>query len=219
MWFIRKRDKILEKWTCNYCNLKPKTRIYVRLNLPRLKTDHVGPLLYATCVYFPFHYIDIITDQNASLSAPPITPFPIIQECQQSTDSYAGGSECSLPLSSVNITCDVLGYFPSISLYFLHDSAKVPIFQSMEWNNTDGTRNKSVTIRAEASNEPYICVASDIPGLGSSEWNSSIYLTAIPEETTTANATTVGTTRLSSDGHNDDKIGEYMPRHNLHCYH
>ena len=33
----------------------------------------------------------------------------------------------------------------------------------MEWNNTDGTKNQLVTALAVASDDPYVCVASDIP--------------------------------------------------------
>ena len=33
-----------------------------------------------------------------------------------------------------------------------------------EWTNADWTKNKSVTIEAVSSDDPYTCVASDIPG-------------------------------------------------------
>ena len=78
---------------------------------------------------------------------------------------------------------------------------------STDSNNTDGTKNKSLTILATASTEPYICVATDIPGPGRIGRNSSVLLTALLVQSTTADTTTVGTsTRRVIYG--DDNLSE-----------
>ena len=88
--------------------------------------------------------------------------------------------------SAVNITCSVSGYFPSITLYFHRSSVKEEIVHSSDVTNADGTRNKSVTITADPSKEPYVCVASDIPGSGDQERETSIFLyTPSPSSTST----------------------------------
>ena len=57
---------------------------------------------------------------------------------------------------------------------------------SVEWINADGTKNKSVTITAVASEDPYTCVSSQVigDGLFIVEQSSSIILTAIPSTST-----------------------------------
>ena len=109
---------------------------------------------------------------------PPCAPFPVIEECRQDTaERKDGDNTCSLETSSQsNITCSVSGYFPSITLYFRHSSLSVETLVSREVTNSDGTRNKSVTITADPSTEPYVCVASDIPGYGDQERETSIFL-------------------------------------------
>ena len=76
------------------------------------------------------------------------------------------------------LTCFTYGYFPSIKLYFTQSSKEVETVYSNEVINADGTRNKSVTITADPSTEPYVCVASDIPGSGDQERETSIFLYA-----------------------------------------
>ena len=65
---------------------------------------------------------------------------------------------------------------------------------SAEWNNTDGTRNKAVTITAVSSDVPYTCVASDIPGLDGQQREYNVFLAAAEESTTehTSTKTTMG---------------------------
>ena len=71
--------------------------------------------------------------------------------------------------------------------------------QSTEWDSNDGTRNKEVTITAEASGDPYICVAADIPGLGDQEQVASIFLYAPPEMTSTEDSTAIYSTESSGN--------------------
>ena len=63
--------------------------------------------------------------------------------------------------------------------------------QSTEWDSDDGTRNKEVTITAEASDVPFTCVAADIPGLGDQEQVASISLYGPPEMTSTEYSTAI----------------------------
>ena len=49
--------------------------------------------------------------------------------------------------------------------------------KSEEYDNLDLTKNKSTTITAIASEEPYICIASNVPGSGVKEYKTIIYLT------------------------------------------
>ena len=57
---------------------------------------------------------------------------------------------------------------------------------SVEWINADDTKNKSVTITAVASEDPYTCVSSQVIGDGHFivEQSASIILTAIPSPST-----------------------------------
>ena len=87
--------------------------------------------------------------------------------------------------SPIIITCFVFGYYPTITLYFRHNTSKLETFQTREWNNTDGTRNKTITATAEPSDFPHTCVAADIPGSGNGEHVTSIFLHSAPDVTTT----------------------------------
>ena len=57
----------------------------------------------------------------------------------------------------------------------------------MEWNNPDGTKNKSVTALAVASDDPYVCMASDIPGWEAdmTQQTVSVFLFEITDGSTT----------------------------------
>ncbi|XP_063959185.1 uncharacterized protein LOC135154888 [Lytechinus pictus] len=91
-----------------------------------------------------------------------MTPFPAIQGCSATTDH----GNCILTVDSTEeITCNANRYYPDIDLYFQLGSENVAIPVTHIWNNTDGTRNKSVTIVGHISNEVYICVATEIPGV------------------------------------------------------
>ena len=96
----------------------------------------------------------------------------------------------------MNITCSVAEFFPSIDLYFLHNSATFVGEESREVINTNGTKNKSVTIMAVPSRDPYVCVASDIPGFGEREETS--VLIYIPSALTTS--TNGGPLTMSTEG-------------------
>ena len=90
----------------------------------------------------------------------------------------------------VNITCSVFGYYPSITLYYRQNSEILDAVRSTEWNNTDGTWNKSVTITAVSSDVLYTCVASDIPGLDGQQRETNVVLAAAVEESTTEHTST-----------------------------
>ena len=79
----------------------------------------------------------------------------------------------------------MFGYYPVITLYFRHNSLRLQNVHTKEWNNTDGTGNKEITITAEASDVPYTCVAADIPGSVDKEQVTSIFLHVVPDESTT----------------------------------
>ena len=96
----------------------------------------------------------------------------------------------------VNITCSVFGYYPSIKLYFRQNSDILDNVRSAEWNNTDGTRNKAVTITVVSSDVPYTCVTSDIPGLDGQQRETTVVLAAAEEaaESTTQHISTESAT-------------------------
>ena len=97
----------------------------------------------------------------------------------------------------------MFGYFPDISLYFRHNSTRLNPVQSREWENTDGTRNKEITVTAEASDVLYTCTAADIPGFGDhQEHATSISLYAPVEESTAEVSTTILSTEKTDNQHN-----------------
>ena len=71
--------------------------------------------------------------------------------------------------------------------------------QSREWDSDDGTRNKEVTITAEASDVPYTCVAAEIPSLGDQEQVASILLYGPLEMTTAEDSTAIHSTDSSGN--------------------
>ena len=79
-----------------------------------------------------------------------------------------------------------------------------------EWNNTDGSKNKKIVITAEASDVQYICVAADIPGSRDQEHVASIFLQAVPDGSTTHDATSVISTEKSGSNQNR-MIGRWQP--------
>ena len=135
-------------------------------------------------------------------TAPPRTPFPVIKDCMMISSEQIEEINCSfLVTAAVNLTCSVFGYYPDITLYFRHNSMRLNSIHTDEWNNTDWTRNKEITIAAEASDIPYICVAGDIPGSRDQEQMASIFLHAAPDGSTTRDATTVISTEKSKYQH------------------
>ena len=119
-------------------------------------------------------------------------------------------NDCSIVTeSALNITCSVHEYFPSIDLFFRHASVKVAALTQTEWNNTDGTRNKSVTITALPSDDPYLCVASDIPGADGLEQETQL-LVFLPSPPSMLSTATNEETTLSSEGEESDSSGGTM---------
>ena len=68
--------------------------------------------------------------------------------------------------------------------------------------------NKTVTITAVPSDDPYICVASDIPGLGDHEEIAIVYVNTPPTESTTGYRVT-GISTESNSHHANYLVSEY----------
>ena len=129
-------------------------------------------------------------------TAPPRAPVPKVEECHEYSDSQDTDDTCVIATeSAINITCSAYEFFPNINLYFLHNLANVVAVESRERNNTDWTRNRSVTITAVPSTNPYVCVASDIPGFGEQDEEISviIYLPSTLTTSTTGRALNMST--------------------------
>ena len=107
----------------------------------------------------------------------------------------------------MNITCSVYEYYPSIDIHFRFKSKNIETIQTEEWNNTDGTQNRSITITADVSDEPYVCAATNIPGYDQEERVSTIYLTTPPK--TTTEDTVVKSSTNSNASRKDDKLSKY----------
>ena len=106
---------------------------------------------------------------------------------------------CILSTSStINITCSVEGYFPSISLFYVHMTNNVTTQHSAEWDNSDGTRSKHITISAAISDDEYVCVASHIPGKDSN-FNRTVTVRVVLQE---------GSTTFSTDTTTQITVGE-----------
>ncbi|XP_030851649.1 uncharacterized protein LOC115928512 [Strongylocentrotus purpuratus] len=111
-----------------------------------------------------------------NLVAQPLEPFPTIQEClnvEQHDPNY-----CTLVAKSgMTLTCQATKYYPSIDLVFLYGSRVVEHSDTGEWDNKDGTKNKTITITiATRGNNrgSYRCVASSIPGTNATESRSVV---------------------------------------------
>eukprot|EP00057_Strongylocentrotus_purpuratus_P012591 XP_011667065.1 PREDICTED: uncharacterized protein LOC105439593 [Strongylocentrotus purpuratus] len=102
---------------------------------------------------------------DVKIYAPPEEPYPIIEECTLN-DISKTTQICSLPTNdtTMNITCSASRFFPDLNLFFLHGSNKITNIGSNVRENKDGSKNKSIMINGSASEIPYVCVASDIPG-------------------------------------------------------
>ncbi|XP_041470122.1 uncharacterized protein LOC121419730 [Lytechinus variegatus] len=101
---------------------------------------------------------------DLSVVEPPREPYPAIKECNNSS-SFIQDFSCTITtLTTVNLTCYASGFYPKLSLFFLHGTEKIALSETKEWTNDDETRNKSVLIIAAPSERPYVCVASDLPG-------------------------------------------------------
>ena len=94
----------------------------------------------------------------------------------------------------------------------MHDSRIMENTLSFENNNTDGTKNMTVTITTVLGDDPYVCIASFILGSGRHvTHNSSILLTAVHVTTTSTPQTINMTTGLISTSakSNGNMISEY----------
>nr|XP_054760860.1 CD276 antigen-like [Lytechinus pictus] len=124
---------------------------------------------------------------EVTVFAAPSEPYPLIEECQPISNDP---QSCRLPASdSVTITCTASKYFPDIDLFFLRESITTNATYSQigEETNVDGTKNKSVSIVARPSENPYVCVASRIPG---SPARRTVSVTVYTIESTVAMTTT-----------------------------
>ncbi|XP_030834633.1 hemicentin-1-like [Strongylocentrotus purpuratus] len=143
---------------------------------------------------------------EVNVFAPPMEPFPLIDECAGTLPNDAEQT-CSLSTSdSITITCSASSYFPDIDLFFLHESKKMDTTNVKEVANMDGTRNKSISTVAEPSESPYVCVASDIPG---SQDHRTVTVTVTFPGSTVAMSTSSNQT-TSSPGGGETKVAELL---------
>ena len=150
---------------------------------------------------------NISSDYDIMLSlftAPPESPFPTIEGCR----AIAHGQPCVLTTYLArDITCSVFQYYPNITLHFRHNSNIMKTIKHEQNENTDLTKNKSITITAVASEEPYICAASNVPGsVSMEEYTTTLYLT-LQSVDTAAELVTYPNNMNSSD--NSYYISEY----------
>ena len=130
-------------------------------------------------------------------------------ECQLENETINGQS-CNVTTSHhLSITCTVRDYYPRINVYFRHKSNILKSFTSAECNNTDWTLIKNVTIMAVPSDEPYICVASNIPGYDGREQTARIYvIVPLPDADSTSSDIITGISTQSSDRATNDLVRE-----------
>ena len=109
-------------------------------------------------------------------------------------------SACNITVhTTANLTCSAYEYFPSIALQFEYISSVVESIELVDVINTDGTRNKSITITITPSDAPYTCVVRNIPGFDEEEKHRIVYALAASQsianptgETTTEGKTDIG---------------------------
>ncbi|XP_063960217.1 uncharacterized protein LOC135155239 [Lytechinus pictus] len=106
---------------------------------------------------------------SISVFAHPIDPFPVIEGCQMNEDHSNCIFTVDLPTT---ITCRANNYYPYIGLYLKDESNVVKSLNTQTWSNTDGTKNKSVSIVGHISRNVYTCVAYDIPGVDANKSTS-----------------------------------------------
>ena len=162
-----------------------------------------------------YQYIYILYQTYISpfqIIAVPHEPFPSIDACNSSSYTESGQS-CVITTPSINITCSVRAYFPNISLTFCHKSENVSRI-AVESVNSDGTKNKLVTIGASPNDEPYICTASNF--LDSPDYDKSavIYIKALPQLTTTGTTVSFNQTDATKDNQTSI-ISEYAAIYNM----
>nr|XP_054765154.1 uncharacterized protein LOC129271928 [Lytechinus pictus] len=156
-----------------------------------------------------------------SVVAQPLAPFPTIQGCVY-TGKYSSTNEyCTLVAKSeMTLTCEANGYYPALHLYFLYGSKQVEPLETREIDNTDGTRNKTVTIAAVGSKELYTCAASNIPG-GSEDESTTVLLHDERKSKPTALIITMICVKDLTDEELqilDQRVGEVMLKHYERIY-
>ena len=140
-------------------------------------------------------------------TVPPEDPFPIIEECVDSNSWRADDRNCNLALNGTSsVICSIFGYFPKVNLYFLHASKQMEEQQFHQWNNSDGTKNMSVTIQINPSSFPYICVASQVPGYDDQDFQFLVFVSSLLNE----NITSLGTEATTRNSANALTIGTYI---------
>lgn len=156
-----------------------------------------------------YHYTVHISHYFYSSTAPPSSPFPIIKECMH----HGIDMNCSLITWAANITCSVFRYFPSISLAFWHESNMMPIMSTIEESNSDGTRNMSIRAAAAPSSDPFICVASGIPGNPYQQQGAFIMVSSPATLKSTTEETTLVMLTDPRSNHEGTNISEYSSIH------
>ena len=86
-------------------------------------------------------------------------------------------------LHPIDITFSVYGYYPDIDLFMLHGANRLDILNVEEAVNDDGTKSKSISIRATVSETEYVCVASHIPGSTSQRTVTALVAPIISNDT------------------------------------
>ena len=158
----------------------------VKTHLPMLEMNIICLNMQHSSLVYLIYFI---------ITASPKAPFPTIMECSNQTL----GQSCNITSShDLSITCTVRHYYPSINVYFRHKSKFLKSLTSAKWNNTDWTLNKNVTVMAVPSNDPYVCVASDIPGMTGHEQIATVYVTDPISESTSEDPMTRATTQMNA---------------------
>ena len=132
-------------------------------------------------------------------SALPQEPFPRIYGCNQRSSYNNVPLNCNISTASIDITCSTYQYYPLIDLTFRHKSELVQNATVVESVNSDGTMNKSVTVEAAPSNDPYVCQASEYIGSPDHVKSAIIYIKALPGQITTEATLTLNITKPSNE--------------------
>eukprot|EP00057_Strongylocentrotus_purpuratus_P024839 XP_011679313.1 PREDICTED: uncharacterized protein LOC105445463 [Strongylocentrotus purpuratus] len=104
---------------------------------------------------------------DVKVIAPPTEPYPVIDKCAEKESSgFNSTNPCKILINTtIIITCSAMNYYPELDLFFLHGSQKMTDIITSEKTNIDETKNKSISIKASASETPYVCGCNDISGI------------------------------------------------------
>ena len=144
---------------------------------------------------FPFPLLSTVRPPNV---------IPQIQGCRRAKYQEIDGQICHISVSDkATLNCSVHGYYPTITLYFYHIYRRLPAINITEWENGDGTKSQTITLEVVASNYPYFCVASDLPGsIGNDRDGLGIICVASYPEGTTPMDTDIMTTPQNEESWN-----------------